>query len=89
MRLTGLKPYHYHVETLNSHPRLLNIGGKAEGQLLLTGDFTNYSETAGPGKVVGEMAIFRQLSFRAVNLSKIDQSSTRSGNYTCAHLIKS
>ena len=30
---------------------------------------------------------FRTL--RAVNLSKIDQSSTRSGNYTCAHLIKS
>ena len=37
MRLTGLKPYHYHVETLNLHPGLLNIGGKAQGQLLLTG----------------------------------------------------
>jgi hypothetical protein len=28
-------------------------------QLLLTGDFTNYSELALPGKVVGEMAILQ------------------------------
>ena len=60
MRLTGLKPYHYHVETLNSHPRLLNIGGKAEGQLLLTGDFTNYFGKALRLAVVGVMAMLRQ-----------------------------
>ena len=31
-------------------------------QLALTGDFTNYWENGRPGKVVGEVAIFRQQS---------------------------
>ena len=43
------------------HPPLLDAG-----LLTQSGDFTNYRETGGPGKVVGEMAIFRQLSVRAV-----------------------
>jgi len=45
-------------EQRNGKPRLL-----LRGTLLAkTGDFTNYSEKVLPGKVVGEMAIFRQLS---------------------------